>query len=395
MDIAFSILLGLSNILYFIYEMLMFTGVSILFIQNSDSERYEIFKSVILNSNNYCKDVTVEIGWKCAEIATVTNMFYRKQVIPTIHYLTNDYFRYPILLIKDGEELINIKNIDSHQLDVQEYDLLFYTDYSENDPKKNYTIISETGIKDIKSPIDNKSDINFIIFQLTNRFGAKFDINLKEPKNFLLKNNVLKYSFFKWYMKKVYNRPLSNDYTVNYMSQDMSTVSLKSPFFIKFGEDGVTSFSSKPDPNQIPELSTDENDENDEESEYESEYESYDESEDKSDVVSADESEHNSDIESEDKSDVESGDESDHKSDNESELSTTDEEENDKGPTFCSHECVLRARQNLNNEKNQVKSDKKADENVDEISEQTFDIDFSKNLVTSILKTEQQKQHQE
>ena len=370
MDIAFSILLGLSNILYFIYEMLMFTGVSILFIQNSDSERYEIFKSVILNSNNYCKDVTVEIGWKCAEIATVTNMFYRKQVIPTIHYLTNDYFRYPILLIKDGEELMNIKNIDSHQLDVQEYDLLFYTDYSENDPKKNYTIISETGIKDIKSPIDNKSDINFIIFQLTNRFGAKFDINLKEPKNFLLKNNVLKYSFFKWYMKKVYNRPLSNDYTVNYMSQDMSTVTLKSPFFIKFGEDGVTSFSSKPDPNQIPELSTDENDE-ESESEYESEYES------------------------EDKSDVESGDESDHKSDNESELSNTDEEENDKGPTFCSYECVLRARQNLNNEKNQVKSDKKADENVDEISEQTFDIDFSKNLVTSILNTEQQKQHQE
>ena len=386
MDIAFSILLGLSNILYFIYEMLMFTGVSILFIQNSDSERYEIFKSVILNSNNYCKDVTVEIGWKCAEIATVTNMFYRKQVIPTIHYLTNDYFRYPILLIKDGEEVMNIKNIDSYQLDELEYDLLFYTDYSENDPKKNYTIISETGIKDIKSPIDNKSDINFIIFQLTNRFGAKFDINLKEPKNFLLKNNVLKYSFFKWYMKKVYNRPLSNDYTVNYMSQDMSTVTLKSPFFIKFGEDGVTSFSSKPDPNQIPELSTDENDE-ESESEYESEYES----EDKSDVESGDESDHKSDNES----DNESGNESDHKSDNESELSNTDEEENDKGPTFCSHACVLRARQNLNNERNQVKSDKESYEPVHDISEQTFDIDFSKNLVTSILKTEQQKQHQE
>ena len=119
-------------------------------------------------------------------------------------------------------------------------------------------------------------------------------------------------------------------------------------------------------PNQIPELSTDENDE-----ESESEYES------------------------EDKSDNESGDESDHKSDNESELSNTDEEENDKGPTFCSHECVLRARQNLNNERNQVKSDKESYEPVHDISEQTFDIDFSKNLVTSILKTEQQKQHQE
>ena len=371
--------------------MLMFTGVSILFIRNSDSERYEIFKSVILNSNNYCKDVTVEIGWKCAEIATVTNMFYRKQVIPTIHYLTNDYFRYPILLIKDGEEVMNIKNIDSYQLDELEYDLLFYTDYSENDPKKNYTIISETGIKDIKSPIDNKSDINFIIFQLTNRFGAKFDINLKEPKNFLLKNNVLKYSFFKWYMKKVYNRPLSNDYTVNYMSQDMSTVSLKSPFFIKFGEDGVTSFS-------IPELSSDEkdeNNENDEESEYESEYESYDESEHKSDVVSADESEQNSDIESahesEHKSDIESVDELA----DESELSNTDEEEDDKGPTFCSHACVLRARQNLNNERDKVKNDKELNEPLEDISEETFNTDFSKNLLSTIIKTEQQKQHQE
>ena len=185
MDIAFSILMGLSNILYFIYEMLMFTGVSILFIQNSDSERHKIFKNVILNSNNYCNDITVEIGWKCAEIATVTNMFYRKQVIPTIHYLTNDYFRYPILLIKDGEELMNIKNIDSHQLDVQEYDLLFYTDYSENDPKKNYTIMPST------QEISNKDKIVKLLDNMDKYTLTAFFFLVEVTNSIIISLNIL------------------------------------------------------------------------------------------------------------------------------------------------------------------------------------------------------------
>jgi hypothetical protein len=73
---------------------------------------------------------------------------------------------------------------------------------------------------------------------------VKYDINLKEPYNFLVKNNTLKEPFFKWYMKHFYNVKLNNDFSVNYMSQDMSIGKLHSPFFIKFNESSVTSFSS-------------------------------------------------------------------------------------------------------------------------------------------------------
>ena len=376
MNIFVTILLELSNILYCIYEMLILTGVSVLYIQKSDKEREEILKTIINSCNNYCKDVSIDIGWKCAEIITVTKIFYRKQLIPTVHYLTNDYFRYPILLIKDGEEIMCIKILNSSEIQEGEYDLLFYTDYSENDPKRNYTIISETGIKDIKSPIEHKCDINFIIFQLTHN-DETFDINLKEPKNFLLKNNVLKYNFFRWYMKKVYNTDLSQDYSVNYMCQDMSTANLKSPFFIKFGDDGVTSFSSKKtipikNPTPLPELN-----ESGVESVNESSDESIDESSDESGVESVDES---------------------------SDESIDEVENNNESPTFCSRECVLKIRQNLNNinnEPNVIEEQNNNDdsleyiEQVPEITEDTFSMDFSKNLISSIVKTEQQKLHQE
>ena len=348
MSIYLNIFLGLCNILYNTYELLIQSYVSVIYIQKSDNEREEILKNIITICNNYCKDVSIDIGWKCAEIVTVTKIFYRKQLIPTVHYLTNDYFRYPILLIKDGEEIMCIKTLNSSEIQEGKYDLLFYTDYSENDPKRNYTIISETGIKDIKSPIEHKCDTSFIVFQLTHN-NEKFDINLKEPKNFLLKNNVLKFNFFKWYMKKVYNEDLSQEYSIYYMCQDMSTATLKNPFFIKFGDEGVTSFSSKKITPPKPEL-----------------------------------------IESGVESSVESGDES-----------IDEGENNDESPTFCSRECVLKLRQNLNNEPNVIEEQNDNNntleyiEEVPEITEETFSMDFSKNLISSIVKTEQQKLHQE
>jgi hypothetical protein len=77
----------------------------------------------------------------------------------------------------------------------------------------------------------------------------KYDINLKEPQNFFVKDNTLKFAFFKWYMKKVYDVNLTEDFSVNYMTQDMSIANLHHPFYIKFNEDGVTSFSTgKPKP---------------------------------------------------------------------------------------------------------------------------------------------------
>ena len=424
MNILLTILLGLCNILYNIYEMLIYTGVSIIYIHKFEDERDEIFKNIIFISSKYCKNISYEFGWKCAEIATVTNIFYKKTFIPSFHYLTNDYFRYPLLLIKDGEEIMYIKNTNSPQLEEMEYDLLFYTNYNENDPKKNYTIIRECGITDNQFPIEDKCDVNFIIFQLT-MDNDKFDINLKEPKNFLLKNNELTYDFFKWYMKKVYNKNLSEDYSVNYMCQDMSTASLISPFYIKFGDDGVTSVSlqtPEPIPNQTPELTIDEDDNEDDNEEFlckgcnervpiswcfrcgredicencEGNGGDYGEHEewvcddclptclkcDKQLFVRDDEccGEGRSDIKED--------------SDSESELSKTDEENNDKGPTFCSYECVLKARLNLEKENKKKEENDDSFEFIEKISENTSEVNFSKKLLSSIVKTEQQKLHQ-
>ena len=45
---------------------------------------------------------------------------------------------------------------------------------------------------------------------------------------------------------------MNEEFSVSYMTQDMSTAELHSPFFIKFGEDSVTCFSSaKPKPTPI------------------------------------------------------------------------------------------------------------------------------------------------
>jgi hypothetical protein len=133
-----------------------------------------------------------------------------------------------------------------------DYDLIMYTDYSLNDDKKNYTMIIDDRSIRIKQPDEKPSSVNFIVFQLTTN-NTKYDISLKEPKHFLLQNNVLKYPFFKWYMKTVYQVELNEEFSVNYMTQDMSTAELHSPFFIKFGEDSVTCFSSaKPKPKPKP-----------------------------------------------------------------------------------------------------------------------------------------------
>ena len=159
--------------------------------------------------------------------------------------MTNDYFINSIILIKNGEEIKYYKNMEllKNATEDIDHDLIFYTDFSNNDSKKNYTIISENNINNPMENIKHKCDVNFIIFQLT-MDKIKYDINLKEPKNFMIKNNTLKMPFFKWYIKKIYNVDLKEDYSVSYMTQDMNITNLQSPFFIKLNDEGMTSFSS-------------------------------------------------------------------------------------------------------------------------------------------------------
>ncbi|MDB4277978.1 hypothetical protein N9895_02950, partial [Gammaproteobacteria bacterium] len=149
------------------------------------------------------------------------------------------------LLIKNGEEIAQFKTWEMFEDEKEkvDFDLILYTKYNEIEPKKNYTLIRDKCFSNPDSLLNNKCDVSFIVFQLTTD-GNKYDIQLKEPHNFFVKDNILKYTFFKWYMKKVYDVVLSEEFTVNYMTNDMSLANLHNPFFIKFNEDGVTSFSS-------------------------------------------------------------------------------------------------------------------------------------------------------
>ena len=185
------------------------------------------------------------------EIATIVHTSYKKTIMPNFHRITDNYFRNrnAVLLIKNGEEINQFKTWHMFEKEKEniDFDLILYTKYNEVEPKKNYTFIRDKSLPSFCSPPDsllnNKCDVSFIVFQLTTD-GNKYDIELKDTRNFFVKDNVLKYSFFKWYMKHVYDVILSEYFSVNYMTSDMSMATLHNPFFIKFNEDGITSFSS-------------------------------------------------------------------------------------------------------------------------------------------------------
>jgi len=254
----------IGDVLYFVYDTTMLGCISIIFPFESIENKMTLHKLCRTSCNNYCNDICYDISWKTVEIITVVQIFYKKTVVPGFHKITNNYFRNinEVLLIKSGVEINNFQTWELFESDQEhgEFDLLLYTKYSETESKKNYTIIGEHALKNPEKIFTHKCDVNFIIFQLTTD-NNKYDINLKEPQNFFVKDNVLKYAFFKWYMKRVYEVELTEKFSVNYMTQDMSTANLHNPFYIKFNEDGVTSFSTgkpKPPPIIVPVLTVSE-----------------------------------------------------------------------------------------------------------------------------------------
>ena len=247
MNLLFEIVKILGNTLYILYEYIIYIPINI-FLFGDDDGISELHTIVINYINDFFINIGVNVSWKTIEIIDTTRIFYNKSVVPYFHNITNDYFRNSILLIKNGDITSPIKNIESlSKLDIKDmvYDIILYTDYSLNDSKKNYTIIIDN-VHDVTKSTESlkyKSNVNFIIFQVIID-GDKYDVNLKEPFNYIVKNNTLKESFFKWYMKTVYNVELPSEFSVYYMLQDMSIVNLHSPFFIRLNESSLTSFSS-------------------------------------------------------------------------------------------------------------------------------------------------------
>jgi len=247
LNIIFDVMNIIGNVLYLLYDMLVLGGIMILFPLEDRSVKMLLHKSSIRSCNTFCKNVSFDISWKMCEIVTLAQTSYRKTILPNFHSITDNYFRNrnAVLLIKNGEEIAEFKTWEMFEDEKEkvDFDLILYTKYNEIEPKKNYTLIRDKCFSNPDSLLNNKCDVSFIVFQLTTD-GNKYDIQLKEPHNFFVKDNILKYTFFKWYMKKVYDVVLSEEFTVNYMTNDMSLANLHNPFFIKFNEDGVTSFSS-------------------------------------------------------------------------------------------------------------------------------------------------------
>jgi len=246
MNLLFILLEKLSNLLYIIYTNLIYIVLSnVCFITNNEYNYVLIsYNSKINKVTMYSQDILCDIGWKYCQIVTLSNECYNKQILPLFHLITDDYFKNPFLLIKNSEEIKYFKNKESlYLIDSGDFDLLFYTNYSNNDSKKNYTMISHS-IDLNKYNLSNiiKSNINFMVFELTFN-TVKYDINLKEPYNFLIRENILDHVFFKWYMNKHYKIHLTNNYKIYYMLQDISSSELTSPFFIKFNNNKIISCS--------------------------------------------------------------------------------------------------------------------------------------------------------
>ena len=244
MNIVVDTFKASSRMIFELCDLLLF---SFIYVTSSKSaDEVIIIHNDFMNTCSSCyNNICYEVGWKFVEVVTFAQLFYSKTLVPSFHKYTNYYFRNEVVLIKDGDEIAHFKNMDvfnKHDVLI-EYDFLLDTNYELNDVKKNYTTICDNGNAHVANDLEHVCNINFIVFQLTFD-GKKYDINLKEPFNFFIKNNTLKYPFFRWYMKKVYDVGLTDEFKINYMTQDMSINEIHSPFFIKFNMDSITSFSS-------------------------------------------------------------------------------------------------------------------------------------------------------
>lgn len=242
--------------LYYLYEKCIRLGIRGYFYLNSskgnlnENEKRidDIESETLLQCNNYLKDLFFKMNWKVIEFITLIREFNKKTLRPKFHELTDNYFRKSIKIIYNGYEIYSFKNYKEAVAKIDDveqinYDFILHTNYHKTESKKNYTIISDKLINNYEEQVF-PSEVGFIIFQL--KFGdVKYDIDIKEPKNYLIKDNVLKSNFFKYYMRNAYNINIGDDFSITYMTNDMSTSTLNNPFFIKFNDIGITSFPIK------------------------------------------------------------------------------------------------------------------------------------------------------
>jgi hypothetical protein len=256
-DLEFIILMitNIFNTIYELFVIILVRTYNYIFVNVTNTENISFIEytkqqeQLVINKGYLLlKNISYNISWKLIEICALTNEYYNKSVIPKFNELTNNYFKISIIFVKDGEEILKFKNnkmlLEYGKNNIPDYDFILYTEHHINNPKKNYTLISDEILNNEYKGIAVPSDVGFIIFQVEYN-NTNYDINFKEPHNYLINNNVIKPHFFNYYMKKTHNIKLSDNYKVTYMTNNCVQSCIKYPFFIKFSESGLTSFPLK------------------------------------------------------------------------------------------------------------------------------------------------------
>ena len=252
LELTGSLFYGIFNIPFILLIKIFARSYFFIKFINNDSSDYDLYET-----EDYIISKSYEFGgdlmWQFIGLVTLVYEYYNKTIKPKFHEITDNYFRHSAIILDNGNQVNSFKDwIELYNYSINnelQYDLILYIDYSKNDSKKTYTIISDNVNNCNPFKEMNVSGAKFIIFKL-NYNNVNYDINLKEPYNFLVKDNLLTHSFFKYYMYKFNNIYLENDYNINYMTNDMQTTTLTHPFYLRFSDNGLTSFQLKKEENK-------------------------------------------------------------------------------------------------------------------------------------------------
>lgn len=189
----------------------------------------------------WLQDEIFDIAWKYCEIQTIITDTYKTTIVPKFHNYTNNYFLDEIYCIKDKEITKKIKKYEeikeNLENELEENDFIIRIVYDLQD--KNYAkVILNNEVNDNF----NKSSVNFIVLELEYN-KEKYEIDLRNPLNYLIEGNVLECNFFRWYMKDKYNIDIVEEFVLRYMKGDCVLNELSSPFYIKFTDTDLTGFS--------------------------------------------------------------------------------------------------------------------------------------------------------
>lgn len=201
---------------------------------------------VVYASGNYffpeqTKSVICLVGWNSIRGYTKLQNMNKKYVLPfynrNILTLYNNFIgtvpeKNTIILVKNGKEIKQFRNLKELQdaSKVPNYDFILHTYYGEDNENENYTVRHN---EIPEGAYYQKSTCSFLAIELKYE-GKTYQIDLKTPFNFIVKDNeLLDFPFLKWYIRKCYNVDISQNYVVEFVDSFIASETITSDYNIK------------------------------------------------------------------------------------------------------------------------------------------------------------------